>query len=209
MLALQLLIIRHGQSEADILGVHEGRADFPLTKLGESQAIKMAKFIAGHYPPEVILTSPLKRAHMTASLLQEVIKCELVKETDLMEFNNGVLAGMLREEAAIKYPVPKNGRPVHVPIQEGESELDFRFRAERVFHRIINEYRDYNRVAIVSHGGLISNFIKSFLHLPTINDNVFATGDTGVHLLEIRDNLRVVRFLNSQIHLNGEDSIKQ
>jgi hypothetical protein len=59
--------------------------------------------------------------------------------------------------------------PVSPVAIEGESELDFRFRAERVFHLIINEYREYKRVAIVSHGGLISNFIKSFLHLPTIN----------------------------------------
>jgi 2,3-bisphosphoglycerate-dependent phosphoglycerate mutase len=205
VLLLQLLIIRHGQSEADLLGVHEGRADYPLTELGESQARKMAKFIADHYPPEVILTSPLKRAHKTAFFLQEELKCELVVETDLKEFNNGVLAGMLREEAAIKYPLPKNGRPVHVPIQEGESELDFRFRAERVFHLIINEYREYKRVAIVSHGGLISNFIKSFLHLPTINGCSFATGDTGIHLLEIKDNLKFVRFLNSQIHLKCEN----
>jgi 2,3-bisphosphoglycerate-dependent phosphoglycerate mutase len=205
VLVLQLLIIRHGQSEADILGVHEGRADYPLTELGESQARKMAKFIAEHYPPEVILTSPLIRAHKTASLLQKELNCELVVETDLKEFNNGVLAGMLREEAAIKYPLPKNGRPVHVPIQEGESELDFRFRAERVFHMIINEYREYKRLAIVSHGGLISNFIKSFLHLPSINGCSFSTGDTGIHLLEIKENLRLIRFLNSQIHLNGED----
>ena len=31
---MKLLIIRHGQSEADLLDVHEGRADFPLTALG-------------------------------------------------------------------------------------------------------------------------------------------------------------------------------
>ena len=29
-----LLLIRHGESEADILNVHEGRADFELTPRG-------------------------------------------------------------------------------------------------------------------------------------------------------------------------------
>ena len=29
---MELFIIRHGESEADLLGVHEGRADFPLTE---------------------------------------------------------------------------------------------------------------------------------------------------------------------------------
>lgn len=38
-----LLVIRHGESEADLLDVHEGRADFELTERGHEQAIAMAK----------------------------------------------------------------------------------------------------------------------------------------------------------------------
>ena len=34
---MQILLIRHGESEADILNVHEGRADFELTEKGESR----------------------------------------------------------------------------------------------------------------------------------------------------------------------------
>ncbi|CAI8839471.1 hypothetical protein EMIT07CA2_20050 [Brevibacillus sp. IT-7CA2] len=39
---MQILLIRHGQSEADILNVHEGKADFPLTEEGCEQARRMA-----------------------------------------------------------------------------------------------------------------------------------------------------------------------
>jgi 2,3-bisphosphoglycerate-dependent phosphoglycerate mutase len=198
---LELLVIRHGESEADLLGVHEGRADFPLTAHGEEQAGKMAAYVEEHYPPDIILASPLKRARKTAQFLKEKIGCGLVELPNLMEFNNGVLAGLPREEAAIRYPLPEGGRPMHIPIQDGESELEFRYRAECVFHKIIYEYREYNRVAIVSHGGFISHFIKVFLHLPVTSEAVFATGDTGIHLLEIRENKRVVRFLNKQEHL--------
>ncbi|WP_240620348.1 histidine phosphatase family protein, partial [Peribacillus acanthi] len=112
---MELLIIRHGQSEADILGVHEGRADFPLTDLGERQARKMAEYVATHFLPDIILSSPLKRANKTASILQLETGCELVVEEGLMEFNNGVLAGLSREVAATRYPLPKNGRPIHIP----------------------------------------------------------------------------------------------
>ena len=41
---MNLLVIRHGQSEADILKVIEGRADFPLTELGHKQAEAMAEW---------------------------------------------------------------------------------------------------------------------------------------------------------------------
>lgn len=109
---MEIVLIRHGESEADILGVHEGRADFPLTELGESQASKMAKYVANNFPPEMIISSPLRRASQTAFILQGGIGCELKIDDDLMEFNNGVLAGLAKEEAIIKYPIPKGGRPI-------------------------------------------------------------------------------------------------
>ena len=31
---MRILVVRHGESEADILNVHEGRADFDLTEKG-------------------------------------------------------------------------------------------------------------------------------------------------------------------------------
>ena len=199
---MELLIIRHGESEADLLGVHEGRADFPLTPEGERQASQMAAYIEQNHPPEIILSSPLIRAKRTAVILQEAIGCKLLEEVDLMEFNNGILAGLKREEAAIKYPFPEGGRPAHVPIQDGESELEFRYRAERIFSKILSDYKDYKRVAVVSHGGLISNLLKAFLKQHNNQEFVFATGDTGIHLLAVKEDLRIVRFLNKQEHLS-------
>lgn len=198
---MELLLIRHGQSEADLLGVHEGRADYPLTVLGVDQAKLMAQYVETYHPPEVILTSPLKRAKRTAFILREAIGCDLIEEVDLKEFNNGVLAGLPKEDALIKYPPPKLGRPLHVPIQEGESELEFRFRAERVLSKILHDYQGYKRVAVISHGGLISNLIKAFLQQPIQSRTAFVTGDTGIHLLEVREDLRIIRFLNNQEHL--------
>lgn len=195
---MKLLLIRHGESEADLLGVHEGRADFPLTELGEKQAKCMATYVAENYSPQIILASPLKRARKTAVILQSAIGCELIKEPLLKELNNGVLAGISRKEAAIKYPMPAGGRPIHVPIQEGESELDIRFRAENVLSKILTEYKSYELVAIVSHGGLISHLLNSFLRQPNSSEFIFPTGDTGIHLIEIKNQKRIVWFLNKE-----------
>ncbi|MFJ7825963.1 histidine phosphatase family protein [Psychrobacillus sp. NPDC096623] len=197
---MELLIVRHGQSEADLLGVHEGRADFPLTKLGEQQARDMSTYVMEHFPPDLILASPLLRAKSTAETLQKFVGCDLLLEKDLMEFNNGVLAGLSREEARVKYPLPPSGRPIHIPIEQGESALEFRFRAEKIFHKILLDYQSYNRLAIVSHGGFISQFIKAFLQQPNTSEYEFATGDTGIHLLEIKEK-RIIKFLNRQEHL--------
>lgn len=196
-------MIRHGESEADLLGVHEGRADFKLTEKGIHQARKMAIYISKHYPPELILTSPLQRAKQTAEILKGKTDCALLELDDLMEYNNGVLAGLDREEAKRKYPLPKGGRPIHVPIQAGESQLDFRYRVEKLYFKLADEYKEKHRIAIVSHGGFISNFFKSFLQLPVSTNTIFPTGDTGIHLIEInKDNDKIIKFMNNQSHLD-------
>jgi len=59
--------------------------------------MKLAKYIGNHYPLDIILSSPLKRARRTAEVLKEAIGCDLVIAKDLMEFNNGVLAGLSRQ----------------------------------------------------------------------------------------------------------------
>lgn len=115
-----------------------------------------------------------------------------------MEFNNGVLAGLDRQEALRRYPLPAGGRPYHVPIEGGESELAFRLRAEEWVHRLQAEYRAHECLEIVSHGGWISQFLKTFLDLPATSPAMFPTGDTGVHLLEWKDGKKIIRFMNKQ-----------
>ena len=46
---MTILVIRHGESEADLLDVHEGRADFELTERGHTQAEAMARYVAENY----------------------------------------------------------------------------------------------------------------------------------------------------------------
>lgn len=198
---MDILIIRHGQSEADLLGVHEGRADFPLTELGRQQASLMAEGITDRFKPTKIWASPLKRAHETASILSEKCGVPIILEEELMEYNNGVLAGLPREIAAMKYPIPPGGRKPHESVENGESMLDFRLRVERVFSKIITESGDASRIAIVAHGGTISNLIKSFLKLPPITEYGFATGDTGIHYLRLEENNRLILWLNNTEHL--------
>ena len=99
-----LLVIRHGESEADILDVHEGRADFELTQKGHRQAAAMAKYVARNYQVTRIYASTLKRAAQTAEHLSDETGIEIAFDPDLMEFNNGLLAGLSHEEADRLYP---------------------------------------------------------------------------------------------------------
>lgn len=118
---MQLLLIRHGESEADILRVHEGRADFPLTELGRRQARLMAEQVKLQYPPDRIIASPLKRARETATILAEAMQCPIRFDEELMEYNNGVLAGLSYEEAK-KHRTPK---ALHERIEAASRRSNF------------------------------------------------------------------------------------
>ena len=66
---MKLLVIRHGESEADIKKVCEGRADFKLTDKGTQQARALASWINENYRVSRIYTSPLSRAKATAQFV--------------------------------------------------------------------------------------------------------------------------------------------
>jgi 2,3-bisphosphoglycerate-dependent phosphoglycerate mutase len=42
---MKIIVIRHGESIADVLNVIEGRADFELTVNGFKQAVKMSEYV--------------------------------------------------------------------------------------------------------------------------------------------------------------------
>ncbi len=85
---VQILLIRHGESEADILNVHEGRADFKLTKKGRKQVQRLVQKVKADFPPDFIWASTLKRARETGETLAEGIGCPIQLEEELMEFTD-------------------------------------------------------------------------------------------------------------------------
>ncbi len=198
---MKLLIIRHGESEADILNVHEGRADFNLTNKGHLQAQAMADYVRKNYSIDKIYASPLKRAVQTATHLSEATNIPVITDENLMEFNNGLIAGLSWEDADAKYPKVQN-LPVHAAVYEQESKLEFRHRAEYILSKIIAENDDDATITIISHGGFINQLYQAFLHLPVISGTFFVTGDTGIHEWLIKGQDRYILKSNSLTHLN-------
>lgn len=176
---MKLLVIRHGESEADILGVHEGRADYELTERGHRQAEAMSRYVGENYSVGKIYHSTLKRAVQTAGHLARATGAPLFPEEKLMEFNNGLIAGLERSVVREKYP--EVAVPIHASVYEQESLLTFRHRAEFMLSRILTENDPESTVTVVSHGGMITQLYRAFLRLPVDAAVSFRTGDTGIH----------------------------
>jgi broad specificity phosphatase PhoE len=63
-----LILVRHGESEANAQGLLLGRTDAPLTEKGRAQAIAVRPLLTD--PVRQLRSSPLGRARDTAALLQ-------------------------------------------------------------------------------------------------------------------------------------------
>ena len=199
---MKLLIIRHGESEADILNVHEGRADFPLNERGHAQAEAMAEYVASRYTVNRIFASTLTRAAQTARHLAERTGLEIIPDERLMEFDNGLLAGLPYDEARAKYP-PVKDLPADQSVYGMESRVAFRSRAEAALRGIVEASGPEETVAVVSHGGMINQLWRAFLGLPVDGGAWFSTGDTGIHVWEVNGDHRRVICANCTAHADG------
>ena len=199
---MRILVIRHGESEADLLDVHEGRADFALTERGHRQAEAMANYVADNYDISKIYASTLTRAKQTAQHLSDKTGISIVFDENLMEFNNGLLAGLPRAVVREKYPeVPD--LPIDKAVYGQESQVEFRQRAESALSRIINEAENDETVAVVSHGGMINQLYRSFFNMPVDCIYFFNTADTGIHIWSLTDKERRVIKANFDEHTKG------
>lgn len=196
---MRLLIIRHGESVADLLDVHEGRADFELTEHGHSQAIDMSSYVKDNYQISKIFHSTLKRAAQTAQHLADKTHAPLFPEEKLMEFNNGLIAGLKRDIVNKRYPKIKVA--VHTSVYEQETMLQFRYRAEYMLSKLLSENNEEETIAIVTHGGMINQLYRAFLRMPIDVDYFFYTGDTGIHEWLTFGNTRTVVKANYLGHI--------
>lgn len=191
---MKLLIIRHGESEADILKVCEGWADFSLTPRGHKQAEAMSKYVSKHYHVDKIYTSSLKRACQTAQYLEKLIGIRAIKTDKLKEFNNGLRAGLPYDEAYKKYP--KVELPIHASRYGQESKLNFRMRIESILSEILSQNSGDKTIVIVSHGGAITQLYHALLKLPIDSKIKFRSGDACIHEWTIEGDNYIIDRVN-------------
>lgn len=102
-MSTELIIIRHGYSEANKTKTFAGQADFALTDTG----IKQANLCGGAFKNkdiDKIYASDLKRAYDTALPIAKALKKEIIKDKALREIDAGFWAGMPFDKIKKKYP---------------------------------------------------------------------------------------------------------
>lgn len=155
---MQLLLIRHGQTECNVSNRFQDGSD-RLTELGLAQARTTAAALA--LLPNVIAlyASPLDRAATTAGIIGDAVGQTPVLMPELAEANVGAAANLTVAEFRTRFPafaldhlIQTGGLDIRWP--GGETGREVRDRVLAAYRTIIDRHRrDPVTVLVVSHGG--------------------------------------------------------
>lgn len=146
-----LYLIRHGEKEK-IAG------DPALTPLGRKQALLTAEYIKTQ-KVDLIITSPKKRTHHTANILNQSLNLPLSFDSRLEEkMNWGDKEGETFEEFLNEWrktELDRQFRPSH-----GDSSINTGKRIKSVLDDLSKKYKN-KKIVVVTHGGAISDFLQN------------------------------------------------
>lgn len=141
-------LLRHGQTDWNIYFRLQGVTDIPLNETGLAQAEAASKRIS-RSEWDVILTSPLSRARVTAEIVAVGAGFsldELIVEPLLLERSFGKAEGMLHSDWKANYS--------DMPIEGAETREELAARTLVLLEKLASDFAG-KRVLAVSHGALI------------------------------------------------------
>lgn len=154
-----IMFMRHGQTDWNVKGIMQGQKDTEINKTGMKQALEKSEII-NEFDPDVIITSPLKRAVDTIQIATES-KREFITDDRLKERFYGELEGLTIDEMNEKYPnletFKKNDLPYLIDCPGGETYEEVYSRALEFLKETIKKYHG-KKVLIMSHGDPLDMF---------------------------------------------------
>jgi broad specificity phosphatase PhoE len=155
MASTRILLVRHGQSTWNALGKWQGRADPPLSPLGQQQAASAAARIG---IVDAVIASPLVRARQTAEIIAEGIGVGPVDTDDrLIETDAGDWTGLTFHEIRTGWP---GWLDQHKWPDNFEKEIDIVARMAEALIDIAARHPGASVVA-VTHSGAMRNLDRS------------------------------------------------
>ncbi|HEX9516040.1 MAG TPA: histidine phosphatase family protein [Streptosporangiaceae bacterium] len=203
--AMDLLLIRHGQSEAYVEGrpfpLIDGHGDPPLSALGRDQAGKVADRVAGAGIDAIYVTT-LCRTAQTAAPLAERLGLAPVVEPDLREVNLGEWeGGLYRKMVAEFHPIAQRmfAEERWDVIPGAESLVSFDGRVRAAIGRLAAAHPS-QRVAVFTHGGVIGQALALASGSRPFAFN--AADNASISRLIVTADRWFVRSFNDTAHLN-------
>jgi len=187
---MEIVLVRHGETEWSRDGRHTGVTDIPLTDTGRRQAELLRDSLAGR-DFELVLTSPLERAAETcrlAGLADKAERSDALVEWDYGEYE-GITTKEIREGRAGWY-LWRDGCP------GGETAADVGARVDPVVERLAALDGD---AALFAHGHVLRVMTARWLGLGPQSGALFALETATLSTLGFERETRVIRRWNAPV----------
>lgn len=203
---MELILVRHGQTEANREGRFQGQRDYPLSPFGEEEALKTAGRLDGQ-EFDVVYCSPLQRAFKTAGIIVGTRGIKVQSCSFLKEFSWGIIEGLCWPEIVEKHPrlasrLEKDLQHTFIPQQEPREE--FWRRIDYTIDYLMENHLE-DRVLLVSHGRFLNAFLVGFFQMDREGPWPFRFAHASLSLVEINSQGRKsLKFFNDTCHLQRD-----
>jgi broad specificity phosphatase PhoE len=202
MSALEILLLRHAQSQGNEEGRFGGHGPTPLTQVGRTQAEATARALAREGGLTAIVASDLPRTVQTAQPISQATGVSIVTTPELRERSVGIFTGLTFAEAAERHPeayAAMMRRDANSCPPEGETHWQCASRAGTCFDRAVSKHVG-GRLLLVSHAYTINLLLRRLFNLQ--ESEFFQTDNCALHRLKRRrDGGWTVVALNDRAHL--------
>jgi probable phosphoglycerate mutase len=207
--ACEILLIRHGESEAFVEGTSfpliDGHGDPALSPLGEHQAERLGERLATAGIDAIYVTTLRRTAQTAAPLASRLGLTPRVepglREVHLGEWEGGLYRKMVADGDPIVLRAWAEERWDIIPGAEPAGEFTARIRAG--IERIAGAHPG-QRVAVVSHGGAIG---QALAIATGSRPFAFVTSDNGaISRIVVVGDRWIVRTFNDVAHLESLES---
>ena len=162
----KIIIVRHGQTNANMEGRTQGQINTPLNDIGVEQARKTGEFIKNNFSISEAWSSDLLRTQTTAENIFKNFKTtKLIREMSFGDWENNLFEDLAKNSAELVNEYINATDKFKAP--NGESFQNLFDRASE-FIKLLN-FENNNEVLVVSHGGFMRVLITFLLDLPRKN----------------------------------------
>ena len=199
----RLLLIRHGEVDANVEYRFLGRRDDPLNENGLTQAERLAALAAG-LPLDLVVSSPKVRALTTAQAIARAAGAELQTDERLVELNFGDWEGLTRQQIVDGDPdrlefIRRWDRDPSIAAPGGESLAAVQGRVVAFADDMLQRHPG-ETLAVVSHMGPIKALLCAALDVPLTGSRRLFLDPATVSVVDWSTR-PVVRLVNSHAHL--------
>lgn len=200
----KLFLLRHGESEWNVLKRVQGQSNPELTDRGLRQAKRAAKRLKDENI-DVIYSSDLKRACNTAKTIGKELNIKVDELCGIREMHFGTWEGL--DLATIErdhHDHYKSWRtePHNIEFDNGESLLTVQERALKDVRNLVAKNENKN-ILLVSHGTAIKTIILGLLDIDISKYSKMSIGNVGLSIIEFREFSEVLTLLNDTSHAKG------